>query len=105
MKNNYFQTNLKSLGSLTRFKTASEVHLQYNLFYEIFRKIQSALNIKVNAQVYTCHKNKTMKKKILEEIYTCLHTSKVYKMSVFTSITYCDIQIYMYIYIYIYIHI
>ena len=49
-----------------------------------------------------------MKKKILEEIYTCLHTSKVYKMSVFTSITYCDIQIYMYIYnihIYIFIYI
>ena len=46
-----------------------------------------------------------MKEKILEEIYTCLHTSKVYKMSVFTSITYCDIQIYMYIYIYIYIYI
>ena len=45
-----------------------------------------------------------MKKKILEEIYTCLHTSKVYKMSVFTSITYCDIQMYMYIYIYIYIY-
>ena len=45
-----------------------------------------------------------MKKKILEEIYTCLHTSKVYKMSVFTSITYCDIQIYMYIYIHIYIY-
>ena len=50
-------------------------------------------------------KIKPWRKKILEEIYTCLHTSKVYKMSVFTSVTYCDIQIYIYINIYIYIYI